>query len=260
MAWVEGEVVARGATAEVVRGPEGIVHKDFEPQVPLIAVEIEAAGTRVAHAAGLAVPRVVGVDEGPPARLSLSFVAGKPLGELVGELGPVRVGDELARTQVAIHDARVPAGERLLAAATFFAYHIDHAGLEPRVKGELQAELASLPRADTLVHLDLHPMNVMWDGERAVIIDWMNARTGPAAADVARTRVILESLPHQLPDVPEVRRAIGAIEQAYLAAMRLLDPPALRASDTWMRVTRAARLAEKVTASERAALLASLGV
>ena len=43
-----------------------------------------------------------------------------------------------------------------------------------------------------ILHLDLHPDNVVVTGAGPVLIDWTNADTGPAEVDIAMTWVILE--------------------------------------------------------------------
>lgn len=45
---------------------------------------------------------------------------------------------------------------------------------------------------DRVVHLDLHPMNVMITADGPVVIDWSNAGRGPAAMDVANTWCLLK--------------------------------------------------------------------
>jgi tRNA A-37 threonylcarbamoyl transferase component Bud32 len=49
-----------------------------------------------------------------------------------------------------------------------------------------------------IVHLDLHPLNVILSRRGPVLIDWSNARRGAGAADVALTWLILAAaeLPH----------------------------------------------------------------
>ncbi len=44
---------------------------------------------------------------------------------------------------------------------------------------------------ECLLHLDLHPLNVLFRGEAPVVIDWSNARPGAAGLDVAMTALIL---------------------------------------------------------------------
>jgi aminoglycoside phosphotransferase (APT) family kinase protein len=45
------------------------------------------------------------------------------------------------------------------------------------------AVLAELP--PTLLHGDVHPGNVVADGDRTTLIDWGSSRVGPAALDLA---------------------------------------------------------------------------
>lgn len=44
-----------------------------------------------------------------------------------------------------------------------------------------------------LLHLDLHPGNVLLAGDGPYVIDWTNAAAGPPAADVAQTWVLIAS-------------------------------------------------------------------
>lgn len=48
----------------------------------------------------------------------------------------------------------------------------------------------SLGEGNRLLHLDLHPDNVILAGRGPVVIDWANARRGPGPADVALVWVI----------------------------------------------------------------------
>jgi aminoglycoside phosphotransferase (APT) family kinase protein len=71
-----------------------------------------------------------------------------------------------------------------------------HAALLVRLHGalhELDAPpgLARLGSGDRLLHLDLHPENVMLSPAGPVVIDWTNARVGDPAVDVALSWVIL---------------------------------------------------------------------
>jgi Ser/Thr protein kinase RdoA (MazF antagonist) len=50
---------------------------------------------------------------------------------------------------------------------------------------------APLGEGDAVVHMDLHPDNVILTGRGPVVIDWSNAVRGPAAYDVAYTWVIV---------------------------------------------------------------------
>lgn len=69
--------------------------------------------------------------------------------------------------------------------------------LDPAQGGGLLArlhdDLHALPWTDgrVLLHLDLHPLNVLMSSRGPVVIDWSNARPGPAGLDVAMTALIL---------------------------------------------------------------------
>jgi aminoglycoside phosphotransferase (APT) family kinase protein len=51
--------------------------------------------------------------------------------------------------------------------------------------------LPDLDGGDRLLHLDLHPMNVMMTPSGPIVIDWPNAARGDALSDVAVTVVLL---------------------------------------------------------------------
>ncbi len=50
---------------------------------------------------------------------------------------------------------------------------------------------AGTPADQRLLHLDLHPSNVIMSGRGPVVIDWRYGRSGPVDLDVALTAVIL---------------------------------------------------------------------
>jgi aminoglycoside phosphotransferase (APT) family kinase protein len=84
------------------------------------------------------------------------------------------------------------------------------AGLAPDEGGALLADLHDRLHAlawpgaapgEALLHLDLHPLNVILRGSDPVVIDWSNARPGPAALDVAMTALpAAEALRRQDPN------------------------------------------------------------
>jgi aminoglycoside phosphotransferase (APT) family kinase protein len=59
----------------------------------------------------------------------------------------------------------------------------------------------------SLLHLDLHPDNVLLAPGGPVVIDWPNAASGPGAADVAHTWIVLAC---SLPPQGTYRRALSA--------------------------------------------------
>ena len=47
------------------------------------------------------------------------------------------------------------------------------------------------PDGDAVLHLDLHPMNVVLSPDGPVVIDWTNAAAGPAGFDASITYVVM---------------------------------------------------------------------
>ena len=61
-----------------------------------------------------------------------------------------------------------------------------------RTLARLHDELHRIPCGDgVLLHLDLHPKNVLLSARGPMVVDWANARGGEAALDPALTWVIL---------------------------------------------------------------------
>jgi aminoglycoside phosphotransferase (APT) family kinase protein len=79
---------------------------------------------------------------------------------------------------------------------------------------------------DALLHLDLHPDNVLITPSGPMVIDWPNAARGPAASDVAHTWIVLAS---SLPVEGVYRRAVSRVgREAFLKLfLRPFDREAL---------------------------------
>jgi aminoglycoside phosphotransferase (APT) family kinase protein len=67
---------------------------------------------------------------------------------------------------------------------------------------------------DRLVHLDLHPMNVMLSARGPVVIDWTNASRGEALTDTSLTYVLLTC--PQMP-APRVAQVLARSARVFLA-------------------------------------------
>ncbi len=102
---------------------------------------------------------------------------------------------------------------------------------------ELHTRLAGLPtggleipvrfeRAECLVHLDLHPGNVILTSRGPVVIDWSNAGMGPRGADVATTWILLTI--GEADDIPvcaaSVRRRRSAGDCSAASSTASSDP------------------------------------
>jgi aminoglycoside phosphotransferase (APT) family kinase protein len=112
---------------------------------------------------------------------------------------------------------------------------------------------------DKVLHMDLHPGNVMLTGRGPVVIDWTGARAGDAGADVALAYLIMATADVDLIPVPlrpVIRWLRAVFFRNFLSAVR--DSPwphipavaRVRMADTNTRPAEAERIARM---AERAA-------
>ncbi len=100
-----------------------------------------------------------------------------------------------------------------------------------RLLAELHRQLHAIPyEGAVLLHLDLHPLNVLLSPHGPVVIDWTNARAGEAALDVAMTWVIAVTSGGR-PGSIFARAVCAEFDRAELeralpaaVALRLIDP------------------------------------
>jgi aminoglycoside phosphotransferase (APT) family kinase protein len=132
-----------------------------------------------------------------------------------------RLPAQLADTMSAVHHIDPgPVVQRARAAAPTVALTVDElrphmrAGAELAGRHDLVDLLDTLARRtptqgdDVVCHGDLHPFNLLLDGDRISVLDWTAALVAPPAYDVAFTRLLLRYPPLSAP--PALRPLIGA--------------------------------------------------
>lgn len=144
--------------------------------------------------------------------------------------------------------------EELMASSSLIA---QHASLLARLHDELHTIVAPawLPArddGDRVLHLDLHPKNVLLSPNGPVVIDWANAARGPASLDPALAIAIFTSA--KAGAGPQERALIAAFIEAFAQHFEPLD---LRASMSLAVRVRADD--PNVTDPERAELVALTG-
>ncbi len=156
-----GPLLARGREAEVfAAGSDRVARRLRTPR----DLTTEAAVMEHVRAAGYPVPRVWRVA---PGEMVLDRVEGPTMLEDLGA-HPWRV-DRHARTLADLH-------------------HRLHAITAP-------PKVPVHPwSGDAVLHLDLHPANVILAPDRPVVIDWTNAKRGGAGADLAETWMVVAAL------------------------------------------------------------------
>lgn len=249
----KGPKLGEGRTAEVFEWGEGKVLKLYRDWCPREWARHEAEVTRTVHAAGLPVPAVSYVVdvEGRPG-IIYERVDGRSLRDQV-VAAPWRAGwggRVLARLHHELH-ARSAAPGRLPGLREKIANAIAGA---PKALGadggRVLAALLELPQGEAVCHYDLHPDNVLGEGDALRIIDWSNAAAGPPAADVARTLLLLRS-PYLPDDLPAALRSVATglkhwLAAAYAAEYRRLSGLRQAEIDAWLPALAAARLWEEV--------------
>jgi aminoglycoside phosphotransferase (APT) family kinase protein len=170
-----GPLLARGRDADIYAfGDTSVLKRDRHGR----SLAGEAAVLSHVHRWGAPVPAVHDVTDD---------------GELVMErvYGPSLLADLRTRPW------RLRAAARTLAQLHAAVHHIPPPpGVGP----------SGLP-GDQLLHLDLHPMNILLADDGPVLIDWTNVRTGPGSADLAMTWIIMATADI---DAPRPVRALFA--------------------------------------------------
>lgn len=153
-------LLAAGARADVFEvGRDRVLRRAHERGW---SAQATAYAARLARRGGVPTPRVLSV-EGPD--LVLERVPGSTMLDLLvtESIDPATAMSTLADLHRAVHR------------------------IEPPASGPL----ARRRRGSHLLHLDLHPNNVLIGPEGPRVIDWENAAVGAAGLDVAVTAVIL---------------------------------------------------------------------
>ena len=181
-------LVARGRDADVFDAGDGRVLRRYRNATT--SAEPEARVMSHARAHGVLVPEV--------------FDASGP--DLVLERvdGPTMAAALLRRPWA------LPAYARLLADVHRTVHSVPGPDWLPRPFGEGEA----------LLHLDLHPENVLIVDGAPVVIDWPNAVTGPAEADVADTWLVLAA----------ARASLGRVLAALITPAQALFAKRFRAA------------------------------
>lgn len=235
-----GPLLGSGNLADAYAfGPH--VLKLYRPGAPAEPAFREAATLALLVEHGLPVPAVHRVDRfGERWGLVIDRAPGEPLA-LQARNQPQLLDQALAAMvalQLRLHET---VETRLPSLSTRLADRIAVApGLDEAHRAALVSRLGQLPRDSRLCHGDFHPFNLVGPLDRLVIIDWLDATSGPPAADACRTYLLL------LNTVP-------GLAEAYLALYGARSGRPRDEIMAWLPLMAAARLAEGILA-EAAAL------
>jgi Ser/Thr protein kinase RdoA (MazF antagonist) len=252
-----GELIAEGRTAQVYAFGVDRVVKVLRSGFPDALGEEEATAASLADEARIGAPRFHGLTR-VDGRIGLIYerrdgssmmeqLTAHPwrAGRLAGKLGSLHAA---MHTQPA---ATLPGFRDAVADAITRAGSM--AGTAAR--DAAMARLRQLPDGSQLCHGDFHPGNVLIGAQGPTVIDWLTAASGPPAADVGRTLLLLRDgrLPDDLPRGRRLR--IGLLRRwfvdAYLRAYRRSRPLDLAEVTAWRLPLLVARLDEGIVTEQQ---------
>ena len=226
-----GRLLAAGNVAEVFEWGFDVV-KLYRSEAAKPVAFREAAIHAAVEALGLPVPTVMGVQQiGGRWGVVFERINQASFADQMREDPAIvsRYLGNLARLHARIHAHPAPDFGSLKVRLSRNISHTDVLG-EPR-KRTLLRSLADMPDGDRLCHGDFHPMNVLGDTARPIIIDWPDATRGDPAADVCRSYLLMKLYAENLaePYLDTYCRVGGATRQtilgwlSYIAAARLAE-------------------------------------
>lgn len=245
-----GELVARGSRASVYSWGRGAVAKVPDPGTPEAWIYSEASYTSAVRDAGAPAPRLLGIEQVNGRAASIyERVHGPSMWQYVVDRPDraVHYGQVLADLHGALFDLVPPVSlpsqrDRLTCKIRRAAHDVD-----PSLADALEL-LTDRPDPPRLCHGDFHPGNVILAPDGPMIVDWFDACRGDAAADVARSSLLLLddglNAPLHLPGAARV--PLAALAEAYMHRITDRFPVPADVLERWQAIEAVARLAEGV--------------
>ena len=103
----------------------------------------------------------------------------------------------------------------------FLASRIDNANLPLGQRTAAKDRMIGLPNGDATLHGDYHPGNIIVTPDGPTVIDWGEASRGDAAADIARTLLLLtpESVSGAVPNPGNIASFVNRVRQRLQGAV-----------------------------------------
>ncbi len=253
-----GEMVGRGARAEVYALGNDRVLKLFGPGVDKAWPEREAQLTRRVNEAGVPSPRVfevVLVD----GRVGIVYerLEGPTLEDLM-RTDPAKIQDH-ARLYAELHaEIHSHVIQDLPSQRVGQRRAIERGAL---LSGDMKRvalnALETLPDGNTLCHGDLNVQNVIFSSKGPVVIDWDNACRGNPLADVARVMLMMSMGKYHSRSLAEramVERLTDELQAAYAERYLELRPGTMEEIQEWRLPLAAARVSEDISEEQEVLL------
>jgi aminoglycoside phosphotransferase (APT) family kinase protein len=227
------EVVGQGQTTKIYR--DGDVALKLYENAPVDEVSNEAKRQEFAFKAGLPVPEVFGVRKYSDNAIALCM-------EYIDGLPILQRGMNKDDRNAAIHTlVKLQCDIQKIDAhgeprqVRRIAWKIKNSELiDGFIKNELLLLLARLDdNSFNLCHGDMHPLNVLYDGNKYWVIDWVDAACGNPLADACRSYLIFKQY---------ISRCAGIYLRLYCKESGVKQEDVL----AWLPIIAAARLDENI--------------
>lgn len=242
-----GELVARGTRSAVHAYGRDAVIKVPDRATPEHWILAEARYAAAVRAAGAPAPRLLDIEQvGGRSSSVWEWVRGPSLWQevLAAPTRAAAYGRLLAELQLELFALVPPMAlplqrDRLINKVRRSALAIDpglarNVGLLPAAVGPLR-----------LCHGDLHPGNVILSEGGPVVIDWFDASRGDAAADVARSSLLLRGTPLHLPGA--TTSTLAALAGGYAHRIRAELDVSDEQLERWDAVEVVAQMGERLS-------------
>ena len=150
-------------------------------------IEIEAAALRLLVDSTVQAPELIATG---PGRLLMSFTPGEMV---VASSALVDRAPRLAAAAREVHRVELPGGHGLPPWRSWASPQLvrpdwgDH-GLWSEAIEMFRSSQMPTTEQPVLLHRDLHPLNILWEGNNATIVDWVNACVGHPHAELGHCR------------------------------------------------------------------------
>jgi len=235
-------VVGCGATTTIYRDGDKAIKLYLN--APHDEAENESKRQQFAYDSGLPVPKVYGVHsiDSNAVILEMEYINGIPLSHpQMDKNERLQAIKSLVELQCMVHKI-IAAGQPKQVEK--YGERIKKSNdIDDHDKNELLKLLSNLDTdAECLCHGDFHPLNVLFNGNKHWIIDWVDATSGNPLADACRTYLIFKQF---------MTRSAGIFLRLFCKESKVLKDDVLK----WLPIIAASRLSENVDYKTKAWLL-----
>lgn len=257
---VKGKLITQGRTAEIYEWEDKDILKLFREGAMPSTVEYEYKISSIVQNFNLSVPKaleIVHMDN----RHGIIYekVNGNSmLKEIIAKPWKfIEQARRLANLHYSIHKCEV---NNLPSQKDILKRSIENANLlTDNKRKQILEYLDKLPEGNTLCHGDFHPDNILIAEGKTVVIDWITGSMGTAAADVARTSLLIRfgSMPPGTSFIVKniIKYIRGYLYKGYIDRYLKISGMSMEEVEKWELPVAAARLVEWVPNSEKKMLL-----